>query len=105
MLQCVYKAEKEGCLYSTMVALSIAGGGNDCVTLCVYRRGRCVAVAQHGDALWVRVEVGWEYMEPSEYDRGSFYMACYDGTVLRVSIPLSALVIHGSVSSSLGRMG
>uniref|UniRef100_A0A0E0AGM8 KIB1-4 beta-propeller domain-containing protein n=1 Tax=Oryza glumipatula TaxID=40148 RepID=A0A0E0AGM8_9ORYZ len=46
-----------------------------------------------------RVEVGWEYVEPDEYNRkfvgvvhlnGSFYAACYDGTVLRVTIPPAA---------------
>uniref|UniRef100_A0A0E0AGK0 KIB1-4 beta-propeller domain-containing protein n=1 Tax=Oryza glumipatula TaxID=40148 RepID=A0A0E0AGK0_9ORYZ len=84
--------------YITDVTLSCspASSDDDCVALCVYRHGRCLAIARPGDASWTRVEVGWEYMEPHEYRReflsvvhhkGSFYAACYDGMVLRVSIP------------------
>lgn len=65
MLQCVYKPDKENCPYITMVTLSCSPAGSnddDCVALCVYRRGRCLAIARPGDALWTRVEVGWEYM-------------------------------------------
>uniref|UniRef100_A0A0D3GN21 Auxin response factor n=1 Tax=Oryza barthii TaxID=65489 RepID=A0A0D3GN21_9ORYZ len=65
MLQRVYKPDKENCPYITMVTLSCSPAGSnddDCVALCVYRRGRCLAIARPGDALWTRVEVGWEYM-------------------------------------------
>uniref|UniRef100_A0A0E0LHW5 KIB1-4 beta-propeller domain-containing protein n=1 Tax=Oryza punctata TaxID=4537 RepID=A0A0E0LHW5_ORYPU len=84
--------------YITDVTLSCSPAGSDdddCVALCVYRDGRCLAIARPGDASWTRVEVGWEYMLPHEYRRkvvsvvhhkGSFYAACYDGMVLRVSI-------------------
>uniref|UniRef100_A0A0D9WW96 Uncharacterized protein n=1 Tax=Leersia perrieri TaxID=77586 RepID=A0A0D9WW96_9ORYZ len=50
MLQRVYKPDKEGYPYITMVALSCspAAAGDDCVALCVYRRGRCFAVARPG---------------------------------------------------------
>ncbi|EAZ03011.1 hypothetical protein OsI_25152 [Oryza sativa Indica Group] len=106
-LQRVYKPDEKNYPYITMVALSCSPAGSDdddCVALCVYRCGRCLAIARPGDASWARVEVGWEYMEPTEYNRkfvsvvhlnGSFYAACYDGTVLRVTIPPA-----GSSSSS-----
>uniref|UniRef100_A0A0E0AGK4 KIB1-4 beta-propeller domain-containing protein n=1 Tax=Oryza glumipatula TaxID=40148 RepID=A0A0E0AGK4_9ORYZ len=110
-LQRVYKPDEKNYPYITMVALSCSPAGSDdddCVALCVYRCGRCLAIARPGDASWARVEVGWEYMEPTEYNRkfvsvvhlnGSFYAACYDGTVLRVTIPPA-----GSSASTLPRV-
>uniref|UniRef100_A0A0E0LHX6 TF-B3 domain-containing protein n=1 Tax=Oryza punctata TaxID=4537 RepID=A0A0E0LHX6_ORYPU len=90
MLQRVYKAAEgwrnpEPYITEVMLSCSPAGSDDDdCVALCVYRCGRYLAIACV------------EYMEPHEYRRkfvsvvhlnGSFYAACYDGAVLRVTIP------------------
>uniref|UniRef100_A0A0E0LHW9 KIB1-4 beta-propeller domain-containing protein n=1 Tax=Oryza punctata TaxID=4537 RepID=A0A0E0LHW9_ORYPU len=84
MLQRVYKPDKEDYPYITMVTLSCSpacSDDDDCVALCVYRRG--LAAASPYRAPGTRVEVGWEHVEPDEYNRkfvsvvhlnGSFYV-------------------------------
>uniref|UniRef100_A0A0E0Q4X0 KIB1-4 beta-propeller domain-containing protein n=1 Tax=Oryza rufipogon TaxID=4529 RepID=A0A0E0Q4X0_ORYRU len=104
MLQRVYKPDKENCPYITMVTLSCSPAGSnddDCVALCVYRRGRCLAIARPGDALWTRVEVGWEYMVSTastsawSTSNGGFYAACYDGTQQCVVVPAAGGEVCG----------
>ncbi|KAL6647286.1 hypothetical protein ACP70R_014723 [Stipagrostis hirtigluma subsp. patula] len=97
LLQRVFKAEEAGGRgpYIAEIAISCspaaaAAGGPDCVALCVYRRRCCLAVARPGDASWVRVRLGWECrgaILSVAHHRGSFYVVCYEGTVLRVTVP------------------
>ncbi|CAL4977962.1 unnamed protein product [Urochloa decumbens] len=86
--------------YVGQVALSCSPAAG-CVALCVYRWRHCLAVARPGDASWTRVDVGWEHMRPPPlvcfrkvvsvaHHGGSFYAACWDGTVLRVAVPPAA---------------